>query len=432
MTVQQLRPPTDGSVTGAPVLGERVAAARASVVQAAAVSPGSLADWQIGEALASVTALEAQVASLRLALLGEAEQRRVAEQSGATGTDAWAAQLTGSTRAVMAGGLRLARLLRETYAATREAFAAGRIGVDQVRVIVNAAERLPAKVTPAQRAEAEQVLVDKAVAGIDPGRLRQAARRMLERIDRELADEHEADQLEKEQQRAEAETWLSLRDNGDGTVSGRFTIPELHAALLRAALEKLTAPRRWSRNKAGQPVVDDTVPGEGPTLSWTERLGAGFCELLEHLPTAGHGPVGATVVVHLDYAHLLDALASARIDTGIRISPGEARRLACGSGIVPMVLGGASEPLDVGREQRLHNAAMRRGLSARYETCAAEGCQRPFAWCEIHHPHAWSKGGRTSIANALPVCGHHHRRLHDSRYRHTLLPSGEIRFRRRT
>ena len=139
-----------------------------------------------------------------------------------------------------------------------------------------------------------------------------------------------------------------------------------------------------------------------------------------------------TLNVHLDYAHLLDGLASAGLDTGVRISAGEARRLACGAKIVPMVFNGASEPLDVGRAQRLHTAPMRRALSAKYDTCATQGCERPFAWCEIHHPHAWADGGPTSLANGIPLCGFHHRRAHDRAFRHRLLPSGELRFTRRT
>jgi hypothetical protein len=35
------------------------------------------------------------------------------------------------------------------------------------------------------------------------------------------------------------------------------------------------------------------------------------------------------------------------------------------------------------------------------------------------------------MANALPLCGHHHRRAHDSRVTMTLLPSREARFKRR-
>ncbi|MGH8968267.1 MAG: DUF222 domain-containing protein, partial [Actinomycetes bacterium] len=198
------------------------------------------------------------------------------------------------------------------------------------------------------------------------------------------------------------------------------------------ALERLSAPHRLARNQAGDVVNDPTLPGHGPTLSWTERLGAAFTDLLEHLPTDGHGSVGATLMIHLDYTHLLDGLAAARLDTGTRISAGEARRLACGAGIVPVVLGGDSEPLDLGRERRLHSKAQRRALATQHDSCATEGCERPFAWCDIHHPHSWKDGGQTSLSNALPLCGFHHRRAHDDTYTTRRLPSGEVRFRRRT
>ncbi|HSE10408.1 MAG TPA: DUF222 domain-containing protein [Nocardioidaceae bacterium] len=412
-----------------PLVAPQIASARAAVESAARVPAGALDGFELGEAVAELAALEAQVAALRLAMLAEADARDVAEQTGDTGTDAWAARLTGSTRGVMAGGIWLAKLLAETFHATRDAFARGAVNEAQVRVIVQAAVKMPAAATAEQRTAAEEGLVAKAVAGMNARRLRQAARRMLEAVSKELADEQEADQLEGEEQRAEVETWLSLRDNEDGTVSGRFVVPELHAHLLRAALERLSAPRRWSRNRSGEPVEEETfLAGD---LNYTERLGVAFTELLEHLPAEGHGSVGATVMVHIAHEHLRDGLASARLDTGVRVSAGQARRLACNAGIVPVVLGGDSEVLDQGRARRLHTTAQRRALSVTYDSCAAEGCERPFAWCEIHHPHAWSAGGTTSLDNAIPLCGHHHRRAHDDRFTMTIRPTGEARYRRR-
>ncbi|MFZ5845942.1 MAG: HNH endonuclease signature motif containing protein, partial [Actinomycetota bacterium] len=59
------------------------------------------------------------------------------------------------------------------------------------------------------------------------------------------------------------------------------------------------------------------------------------------------------------------------------------------------------------------------------------GCERPFAWCEIHHPDPWSQGGPTDLTNALPLCGYHHQRAHDPHYTLTITPTGEARFRRR-
>jgi len=423
MTVQQLR---------APRVIEDVVTAQLAV-RRSEESLGTVADAELEDLVRAVSVLEAQVSFLKVRALGESERRHIASTTGATGTDAWAAALTGSMRGVMAGGIWLARLLEERYPSVREAFAAGRISEDQARVIVRIAEQMSATVTESHRLRAETVLVDKAVRGLNPARLRQAARRMLEVVSPRLADAHETAVLRAEEHKAEHDTWLSLHDRGDGTFVGRFQIPELHGHLLRSALETLTAPRRLSRTAAGDLVDDPTVHSDsGGTLPWAERLGAAFVELLEHLPTAGHGPAGATVVVHLEHDRLLSGLGSASLDTGARISAAEARRLACCAGIIPMVLGGRSQPLDLGRESRLFSKAQRVALSQRYDSCAAQGCERPFAWCELHHPHAWALGGRTDLDNALPLCGHHHRRAHDDRYLHQRLPDGSVRFRRRT
>lgn len=298
-------------------ISDEIAMAHASIDAAAAVPVGVLAECELGTAVAALESLKAKVTALEFDVLAEAQRRAAEEEEADTDTGAWAAKLTGTTRGVMSGGLLLAKLLREKYDATRTAFAAGRINEEQMRLIVRAAEKLPEKVTNEQRRIAEEDLVEKAVAGMNARRLRHAARRMLDKISKELADEHEADELTDEEERAEVETWMTLSDNGDGTVSGRFVIPELSAQFLRQALEHLTSPRRLGRNKAGKPVVDDTMSNVGENLSYTERLGRGFCELLEHLPTDGFHAVGATVLVHMQLEHLRNALGSGRLDTGI-------------------------------------------------------------------------------------------------------------------
>lgn len=201
MTVQQLRPPA--------MAGE-VAAALAVLRRMAEIPVGSLGIDELPDVLSDLAVLEARVGAIKLDVLAEADRRQIADQTGDTGTDAWAAKLTGTTRGVMSGGIWLANLLRSTYDATREAFAAGGINQAQVRVIVRAAEDLPAACTREQRVAAEAGLVEKAVNGMNARRLRQAARRMLEDINRELADEHEAGQLKKEEGKAETETWMQL------------------------------------------------------------------------------------------------------------------------------------------------------------------------------------------------------------------------------
>ncbi len=403
----------------------------------------SVTDEVLAEAVAGLARAESRAASLKLALVAEADRRRVAEATAETGTDAWVARLTASTREQASEGVRLARLLQEKYVATREAFATGGLRVEQVRVVVNAAEQAPAEATPEQVAQAEAWLVGKATGagtrsgrGLDAQRLRQAARRMFAAVDPELALRHEAILLGRETRSAEAETFLTLHDNGDGSYSGRFRIPELHGHLLRQCLDRLTAPRRLSRDRSGHPVTDESALGHDWGAHVSETSGAAFCELVEHLPTLGwqgHGGNGCEVLVKIDLDSLLSGLGAAELDSGVAITAGEARRLACGAGLVPAVLDGRSEPLDLGRASRLHSRTQRRALALLHDTCAAAGCTRPFAWCEIHHQRLpWHHGGRTDLDNGLPLCGHHHRRAHDTRFDLRRRPDGDWAFHRRT
>ena len=141
------------------------------------------------------------------------------------------------------------------------------------------------------------------------------------------------------------------------------------------------------------------------------------------------------MTVHLDLGQLTSDLSRAGVatlETGDVITAGEARRLACQAKILPAVLGGKSEVLDLGRARRLHSSAQRKAIRLRHSQCQADGCTVPAAWCETHHGDPWSKGGKTDLTNAALLCSHHHHRAHDTRYLTQLLPNGDYRFTRRT
>src|SRR6478672_3163909 len=97
MSISQLRP-ADGHLALAELESARGCVRRALQVPATALSVDELTDG-----IAGVAVLRAQVAALELTLAAEADRRRVAQSLGATGTDAWLAQLTGDTRAAAAG-----------------------------------------------------------------------------------------------------------------------------------------------------------------------------------------------------------------------------------------------------------------------------------------------------------------------------------------
>ncbi len=212
---------------------------------------------------------------------------------------------------------------------------------------------------------------------------------------------------------------LSLHDNGDGTTTGHFTVPTTAAAFLRKIIDSMTAPRRMRQR--------------GESFDWKHRRGLAFAQLLEHLPAEHlHTRTAATVVVTIDHTVLSGALKTARLDTGEQISAGEARRLACGAGILPAVLGGRSVALDLGRETRLFTEAQRIAVGLRHDTCAADGCQRAYAWCELHHRQPWSHGGRTDLRRRrtpVPLAPPTHPRPRlPPTHR---LPDGSLRFHRR-
>jgi hypothetical protein len=222
--------------------------------------------------------------------------------------------------------------------------------------------------------------------------------------DRARVDTHEDELLQDEEDSARARSRLTLHDNGDGTTSGHFTVPTFAATVLRKVLDAMTAPRR---------VGAEATTYRDPA----HARGSAFTEVLEHLPTDRlHGKVAATVVVTLDLDTLRGRLKAAGLDTGDLVSAAEARRLACNAGLVPAVFGGASQPLDLGRQQRLFTEAQRLAGATLHTTCAVRDCQTPYAWCELHHRRPWHRGGRSDLVDMVPLCGHHHRLLHrDSR-----------------
>ena len=290
-------------------------------------------------------------------------------------------------------------------------------------MIVRATGQLPDGVSAEQRQIVEASLVEKA-ARFSPDQLRRIARRAIEAVepDQKIVDAHENELIRTEEQAAREKCSLTLHDNGDGTTTGHFTIPALAAAMLGKVIDAMTAPRRMRDQKPADRSFD-----------WRHRRGLAFAELLEHLPTDHlHSKSAATVVVTIDHTVLAGALKAAHLDTDQALSAGEARRLACTAGILPAVLGTKSVALDLGRESRLFSEAQRVAKGLEHTTCAATGCERPYAWCELHHRRPWAQGGRTDLADAIPLCPQHHHWIHDTGYNHQTLPDGSIRFSRRT
>ncbi len=134
----------------------------------------------------------------------------------------------------------------------------------------------------------------------------------------------------------------------------------------------------------------------------------------------------------MDLEKLLQGLGAAVLDDGGRISATEARRIACEAGIIPAVLGGKGQPLDVGRKKRFHTEPQRIAMAIRDGGCTAEGCDYPPGLCHAHHDIAWGRNGDTNVKDGRLLCPRHHAFAHNPRYETTRLGTGKLRFTRRS
>jgi hypothetical protein len=248
---------------------------------------------------------------------------------------------------------------------------------------------------------------------------------VLEVIAPEVADEQERKALDRDNRTAQKRTFLTTRRNGDGTTDLKARIGETAADRLLTYLEAFTSPRRTPKPGAAS----------SDRRGYDQKLGHAFTAFLESVDPKRmplHGGDATTVIVTIDFEALRSGLGTALVgDTPITAS--EARRLACAASILPAVLGGDSEILDLGRGRRLFSPAQRKAMAIRDRTCRAEGCDIPAAWCEAHHANgAWVAGGKTDLAAGVLLCSWHHHRAHDHRYDTRRLANGDLRFSRRT
>jgi hypothetical protein len=107
-------------------------------------------------------------------------------------------------------------------------------------------------------------------------------------------------------------------------------------------------------------------------------------------------------------------------------------RYLCGARLHRLVIDADGEVLDAGKDVRLANRAQKRALAFRHARhCGFPGCDAPAAWCEGHHidpydPDPAHPGGRTDMANLIPLCRYHHHRVHEGGFTLVMTPDGEV------
>ncbi|MEJ7633172.1 DUF222 domain-containing protein [Aeromicrobium sp.] len=392
-----------------------------------ALEPWCLSNDEIRGLAEVVFRARAGLEELATRLASAAEDRDMPREDGCTSTTAWLAKIAGISRTDAAKLVALSRVPVCDAEPTRSAWSHGSITTEQAGVIIRAIEALPDWFGEEERRDAEQVMLQHA-PHLTIEDLRRLGNHVVEVLDPDGAEEIIGRQLAEQEKRAFDGARLIMRDDGHGTTQLKGQIPTAQGAMLRTALEGLASPRR----RAHRIDPDGRGPHGDPALGHPhhdQRIGWAFLELIEHLPTAAlpqAGGLPAVVTIETSLDTLISGLGTAGLSTGDEISAGEARRLACNAGIIPVVMGGDSTILDMAPTRRLHDRHQRHAIVKRDGGCCWKGCERPPAWCEVHHPEPYAGGGPTTVDNGALFCFIHHHLLHDADWHARLAPDGVI------
>ncbi|MFZ4894720.1 DUF222 domain-containing protein [Plantibacter sp. Mn2098] len=285
--------------------------------------------------------------------------------------------------------------------------------------------RLGAKVSePGKVASIEETLVDHCT-GVGVSTARRAAV-----VGRTILDE---DGTEPREHVLKSRRSLTIIEQPDGMTKLTAVLDPESAMWVRGALDAIVGTNLRTpafveepdQARANAQEPDTTDSGTAPDAPATDmpdprtieqlRLDAliDVCRHTAGCAEASTALAPVSIVVRMNLTELQAGLGHATID-GVTepVSAGAVRRLAGDANLIPAVLNGPSQILDLGRSRRLFSPAQRLALTERDGGCAWTGCPHPPAYTEAHHIEWWSAGGRTDLGNGVMLCTHHHHRIH--------------------
>jgi len=298
-----------------------------------------------------------------------------------------------------------------TRPAIVDAMVAGEVSQSQANVIVNF---LPKLADADARDHAEKLLLE-AAKSTDTTRLGKGLQRLRDSLD--LDESAEARAVRQHEGR-----WLRFTPTFGGMTRFDGMLDPVNAEIVRNAIEPLAQPA-----------------GEVDNRDYGQRLADGLVDLAKLAMKAGDLPdtAGEPTQIHVttDIDDLVRRLQAGEIATatigGTTITPNTVRMLACDSAIIPVVMRGLSEILDLGRATRTWSRAQRKAAKIRARGhCEAPLCQAAIARCELHHEEEWAKFGRTDLKNGIYLCTYHHWLTHHTSWKFVRNKDGTVEVRR--
>jgi len=224
-----------------------------------------------------------------------------------------------------------------------------------------------------------------------------------------------ASDLENDEQRRRLGRALHKSTGPAGMSTYRVVLDAEGAAVIDAALTALSAPVKGPDGELD------------PRPAATRRADALLEVVRRGVSSPGEQPgtEKAQVIVTIPLDHLVEQCRGAGLTmTGELLSPAVVRRMACDARIIPMVLGGRGEVLDIGHGNRFFTPVQRKAVWQRDHQCTFPGCTVPAQWAEVHHVQWWSRGGPSDLSNAALLCGRHHTLVHQRDLTATVTDTG--------
>ena len=299
------------------------------------------------------------------------EKSEAAWNEHKTSTRTWLAESMNLT------GREAARLIKagqslDRFPTIRDATLTGTVLPVQAEAITGVLALLPREFDDHTIVEAQRMMVGFADTH-NSAELRRLTGHLIEVLSPDTADELEAKRLEQQERRAQTRRFLDFRPDGDGSVLIRGSLPVADAEPFIQIVEAYAAAA-----KRGIERLDPTAEYITPAMRRADGLLTMVAAHSQHALAPKHGGDRPRIVVTLSYDKLAkqctDAgLGATLVSTGQPLPATVVRRLLCDADILPIVLGSDSQPLDVGRAERLVTPAIRAALELRDGGCIFPG-----------------------------------------------------------
>jgi len=233
----------------------------------------------------------------------------------------------------------------------------------------------------------------RAAETMDAGQFSVEAKKFEHKIDAAWALE--------EANRAYARRYLMVGQPLNGLVRLDGLLDAEGGATLQTALNALMAPSKRDERTSTQRRADALVE------LCRRQLDGG------KLPQVGGQRPHLTITASAETLIARSGQPAGELAWADTIPAETVRRLSCDA-----VLSQGTREGGMTHESRTIPSATRRALVERDRHCAFPGCDRRPEWTDAHHLVHWADGGPTKLTNLALVCRpHHHRMLHEGRWR---------------